>query len=58
MVDRYGHHVLDVLKHHKKDSFDQTCCQDRSGHPTLRGFETIATLLDYAYTTGTIGAHD
>eukprot|EP00438_Fugacium_kawagutii_P020363 Skav210255 [mRNA] locus=scaffold1929:222209:223159:- [translate_table: standard] len=45
MISRYQSHSLDVLDYHEKDAFDRTCCQDRSGHLTLLGYQTISQLL-------------
>ena len=47
-IHRYQEHSLDVLKYHGKDTFDQVCCQDRSGHPTFSGYATISQLLEDA----------
>lgn len=48
MINRYQDHCLDILKYHSKESFDRICCQDRSGHPTIEGYQTISQLLDEA----------
>lgn len=48
LISRYQSHSLDVLDYHAKDTFDRTCCQDRSGHPTLLGYQTISQLLNEA----------
>ena len=47
-IKRYQNHSLDVLRYHDKDTFDRVCCQDRSGHPTLLGYQTISQLLEDA----------